>query len=448
MVESTLILSAILAAASTSAPSPEVEDLSADQDEWAELEKAELDSGQTSTAAAGPQTGFKLAYNLRGFAELLGAGRLSSAEGDRDFVSGESRGRIQLDLEAERAKAQLAVDFVGDALLDRLDLDLRNAWVDVSFASWLSVRAGSQVLTWGTGDFLFLNDLFPKDFQSFFVGRADEFLKAPSTSIKLSLAVEGLGFDVVWTPFFASDRFITGERLSVFIPIATEFDAPLSTRTPSQSFRNGEFAGRLYGRIGAWELAAYGYLGFFKQPLGVDPETTSLVFPRLGVYGGSLRGVLLGGVLSLEGAFYHSLDDTAGDDPFVPNSQVRGLVGWEVELLAKLTLGLQAYAELTLDHSTLLAESPIPQLEPEELRLLTTLRLTYLLLMDDLQLSVMGFVSPTDVDVYVRASITYRVGSEVDVVAGANIFAARDAHTFFGQIRDNSNAYLRLRYTY
>ena len=36
------------------------------------------------------------------------------------------------------------------------------------------VKIGQQVLTWGTGDYVFLNDLFPKDYPSFFAGRSDD----------------------------------------------------------------------------------------------------------------------------------------------------------------------------------------------------------------------------------------------------------------------------------
>ncbi|MED5520502.1 MAG: hypothetical protein VX459_02085, partial [Pseudomonadota bacterium] len=39
------------------------------------------------------------------------------------------------------------------------------------WANAFDIKVGKQVLTWGTGDYLFLNDLFPKDYQSFFAGR-------------------------------------------------------------------------------------------------------------------------------------------------------------------------------------------------------------------------------------------------------------------------------------
>ena len=42
------------------------------------------------------------------------------------------------------------------------------------------------MLTWGTGDLLFINDLFPKNWKSLAIGRDDEYLKDPSGAVKAS----------------------------------------------------------------------------------------------------------------------------------------------------------------------------------------------------------------------------------------------------------------------
>jgi hypothetical protein len=43
----------------------------------------------------------------------------------------------------------------------------------------------SSYLDWA--DLIFINDLFPKDWESFFIGRDTEYLKAPSDAAKISL---------------------------------------------------------------------------------------------------------------------------------------------------------------------------------------------------------------------------------------------------------------------
>ena len=57
-----------------------------------------------------------------------------------------------------------------------------------------------------------------------------------------------------------------------------------------------------------------------------------MTFPRLAVLGASARGALAGGVSSVELGYYDSKDDRSGSDPFVRNSELRLLVGYEREV--------------------------------------------------------------------------------------------------------------------
>ena len=66
----------------------------------------------------------------------------------------------------------MTVDLLYDPVLDRHSvrleegdgfLDLREANFILTPASLMDVKAGRQILTWGTGNLIFINDLFPKD---------------------------------------------------------------------------------------------------------------------------------------------------------------------------------------------------------------------------------------------------------------------------------------------
>jgi hypothetical protein len=281
---------------------------------------------------------------IHGFAEAAGASRFvgNPVQSD-DLMLAEARFRLDMSHFADGAEFAFKGDFAADALTDDVAIDIRQAVITMRVSEWLDLRAGRQVLTWGTGDFVFLNDLFPKDFVSFFVGRDDEFLKAPSNSVKFSFYTGPANLDLVWTPVFEPDRFITGERLSFFDPSAraivsaTTMGGPLESALPARTLRNGELAGRAHRTVGGYELSLYGYAGFTKQPEAFDSALDMSTHSRLYVYGASGRGNVAGGIGNVEGAYYDSADD-AGSDPDVPNSQIRGLVGYEHELLADLTL--------------------------------------------------------------------------------------------------------------
>src|SRR4030043_2032577 len=171
----------------------------------------------------------------------------------------------------------------------------------------MDLKVGRQILTWGTGDYIFINDLFPKDYKSFFIGRDDEYLKAPSDALKSSLYTKILNFDLVYTPRFNTDRFINGKQLSYFNPQLGRLagdDAVIYPRKRDEWFEDSEIAFRLYRDIESYGLALYGYNGFWKSPVGFDPQAGKATFPRLSVYGLSARGKVWKGIGNIEMGSY------------------------------------------------------------------------------------------------------------------------------------------------
>lgn len=343
----------------------------------------------------------------------------------------------------------LKADVYADGVDQGLRGDLREASYTLTPIDRTDLKLGQQVLTWGTGDLLFLNDLFPKDWQSFFSGRDTEYLKAPALAAKASYYGDSASLDLVWMPDYTSDRYINGERFSWFSPQAgRNVAAPagrIDAEEPANSFTNGEFAARVSGNIDSTEWALYGYRGFQKQPNALD-SLGDPVFTRLNVLGASVRGNLGSGLANAEIAL-HMAEDSDGSDPFKPNSQFRFLLGYERELLPKLTLGLQYYLEQTLDYDALEAASASPY-NPEEYRYLYTTRLNYRMWQDNLVWSMFVFYSPSDDDYYARPSVNYRYSDTLSFDLGANVFGGEKQYTFFGQFEDASNLYGRVRYAF
>ena len=312
----------------------------------------------------------------------------------------------------------------------------------------MDVKIGRQILTWGTGDLIFINDLFPKDWQSFFIGRESEYLKAPSDAAKLSLFSELANIDIVYTPQFDSDRFIRGERISYWNPTLARLageDAKIHTEKPDRWFRDSEIAGRIYKNISNYEFALYGYRGYWKSPGGQASGRS--IFPDLNVYGVSIRGSVGKGIGNLEFGYYESADDRSGKNPLVNNSELRYLAGYTREIGKDFTAGLQYYVEYMSDYGEYLDNLPSsPALDRN--RHLITVRLTKLLLNQNLRCSLFSYYSPTDKDVYMRPNLHYKVSDNLALEVGANVFFGDYPNTFFGQFRDNTNLYTAIRYSF
>lgn len=363
----------------------------------------------------------------------------------------EARYRLDVSGYYQSIQGVLKAEIIADDVADDIDIESREAFLSFSPVSKIDIRAGRQILTWGTGDLVFLNDLFPKDWQSFFSGREVEYLKAPSDAIKISGYTNLINLDIVWSPEFDSDNFLTGERFSFFNPMAGQIIAAppkLHPEKPGSNLSDSETAVRLYRNIGSSEWALYGYNGFNKQPRAFNPLTGNLFFPEWQVFGASTRSPFAGGIGNIEFAWHRSMDDKKGVDPFIPNGEIRFLIGYEKEIISKLNVGMQYYLERIQDHDNLIASSLAPQFEPEESRHLLTLRVNYRARQDKLTWSLFSFYSPTDDDYYLIPSVTYRLSDLLTVEGGANVFKGNANYTFFAQLEDNSNVYTRVKFSF
>lgn len=388
---------------------------------------------------------------LTGFVEAAGGTRWEEDEQvGRYGTLLDLRWRLESGWENETLRVTLKGDLLYDGIDQAFDVDLRDVSLAFSPLRSLDVKAGRQVLTWGTGDLLFLNDLFPKDWVSFFAGREDEYLKAPSNSLRLTQYNDVANIDFVWTPKFTPDNYIEGERFSFFSPFdgrVTGTEPPIFVDRPSNTFSNGEFALRLFRTVNGVEYALYGYRGFFKTPSQVTGPR-QLAFAPMTSVGGSVRRTLGPGLFNVEASYYLSRDDRDGTDPLIANSQLRFLAGYEWEAARNFNVGLQYYLEHIVDHDRLIANSPIPAFEPPENRHVVTTRLTYRALQDKLTWSFFAFWSPNERDAYLRPVVSFRVDDHWSLAFGLNLFGGEDPFTFLGQFEDNSNAYLRVRYNY
>jgi len=113
----------------------------------------------------------KLPIEAHGFYEVRGGYRLQNDKYEKDMSIME--GRLQFDLFSyfDWGDVKVKGDLLGDLVTEEGDFDLREANIFTRPTDFMDVKVGRQILTWGTGDLVFINDLFPKDWQSFFIGR-------------------------------------------------------------------------------------------------------------------------------------------------------------------------------------------------------------------------------------------------------------------------------------
>ncbi|MFA5039503.1 MAG: hypothetical protein WC732_07475 [Candidatus Omnitrophota bacterium] len=344
----------------------------------------------------------------------------------------------------------------GDFTLDeyfgeKTDFELREAFLNLNPEPFLDMKVGRQVLTWGTGDYLFINDVFPKDYVSFYIGRDDEYLKKPSDALRLSFYPQPANVDIVISRFAPNDM-PEGDRLSFFDP----FQGQIAGRTvdrvllePSRQAENLEYAGRIYRNFASTEAALYVFRGFDKIARSYKNEALrQLYYERQDVFGASLRGPFGGGVASVEGAYVRSPEDPHGDNRLIENSMVKLMAGYEKDLGGDLKIGFQYYYEQKLDYGAYARSLQPGDFLWDEHRHLLTQRLTKLFKGQTVAVSLFNFYSPSDHDGYLRLSVSYDLSDRWKLVAGANLPWGEDDWTEFGQMKKNKNIYFRARLSF
>jgi hypothetical protein len=178
------------------------------------------------------------------------------------------------------------------------------------------------------------------------------------------------------------------------------------------------------------------------------PTRLTLFFPKLSVYGASVQGRAIGGVISLEGGYYDFRKDREGDNPFVPNSQTRFLVGYQRQMWEDFTVGLQYYGEYMHDYSEYVRNLPAGFPGERRLRDLGSVRLTQFLRHQTMRLSFFSFYSFSHGDYLLNPEVKYNFTDNVWAAVGAIIFGGNDETGQFGQLDKNDNLYLQMRYEF
>ncbi len=357
----------------------------------------------------------------------------------------EERAQIKLDANDGAWRLLAKGDFAYDHLGRQDQSELREGYVDYAASNW-DLRVGRQVITWGLGDLVFVNDFFPKDHEALFAGRPLEYLKRGVDAVKLGAYPAFASFELVAAPGFRESRIPDANRFRLYDPMPAV--ANRETVKPGQ----GDVGLRAYRDIAGYDAALYLYRGFQRTPSMrsdnmMTPAKITYFYPKLSIYGTSFSGRAGEGVLSLEAAYYDSREDRAGSDFAVPNSQTRLLAGYQIQPAEDISLGLQYYAEHMHDHGAYLAALPTGFPTDKRWSHTVTARLTQFFLHQTLRLSAYASYNACNGDHFVNPELRYSFTDKVWGAVGANLFGGKPWGQF-GQLSRDDNVYLQVRYEF
>lgn len=400
---------------------------------------------------------------VHGFVEAAAGARVSRASLTKhdDYTMIEQRLQLKSTKYAEGdwfwSEWRGAWNFKGDFLIDeyfggKTDFELREFYAGFSPVDKVDIKAGRQILTWGTGDFIFINDLFPKDYVSFYIGRDDEYLKKPSDAVRIFYYTDTVNVDFVTIVQFEPNTLAKGDRLSFFDSFQGGIAGRESERRlvePARQADNFQYALRLYRYLGSMEAAFYYFRGFDPSSRSyLNEAMRELFYQRLDAYGASVRGPVFRGIGNIEMGYYYSPQDNEGNNRLIENSFFKALMGYERDMGNDLKLGFQYYYEQRLNYGAYTRVLLPQDFYWDEYRHVVTNRITKLFKNQTVQVTVFTYYSPSDRDGYNRSSISYDITDKWKLTFGVSIPFGEDEHTEFSQFKKNKNFFFRLRYSF
>lgn len=334
--------------------------------------------------------------------------------------------------------ATARLDAYRDAAIDRSDVEARELFAEMPLGQSASVRAGRQILTWGVSDYLFVNDIFPKNYDAFFLGRSVDYLKRPIDAVKLNASAFSAEAEVVIAKpepdiMPRSARFIGAARAG-------------ADRVPERS-EGTDVALKLSRRIGRWDSATY-LARYHSRELSVRPNAEGLhrEAPIVNHLGASLTGNVASGVGWVELAYLDSHPGSQNFNRFVFGPRIKSLVGYSREIARDTTVTLQWQLERDLHRSVYLGSLNASAEPAERNRHVAHVRVHSRMRNQTIGLGFQAFVT-SEGDSYVNPFASYAAHDALNFEFGANVFHGSQ-RTRYGALRDDSNVYFAVRYSY
>ncbi len=341
---------------------------------------------------------------------------------------------------------------------DSLDFRMRELYLDLYFKNF-DIRIGKQQVVWGKADGVFITDIVsPLNLTEFLLPDFDEIRKGVIAT-KVNYYAGNSTIEAIWIPEFTpTERPQPG---SIWY-VQPDFLAPptwdLSKEKITPSFENSELFLKYTALTSSIDFELMGAYTWDDNPtlhvqkqFGLDTVTMQPgllglnITPqhhRLTIGGGSFSSDIKGVVLRGEAAYYNGkyflTQDPVQQNGIIQKDYLHYLLGLDFNL-GPVMFSSQFIQQTILDHDDNIVN--------EKTENTMTLLARYDILRETLHLELFSYMGLTNEDALIRPKITYDFDDSFSILLGSNIFVGDDRGRF-GQYKDNSMVYTKLKYSF
>jgi hypothetical protein len=328
--------------------------------------------------------------------------------------------------------------------------ELREAYVAVRL-SRLDLRLGKQIIVWGRADRLNPTDtLTPRNFTLLVPDDDDQRFGTPA--IKATYYFGSLSFTGIWLAHFTPH----------IVPIQQP-PPPVTLRQqiPGNTLGQGAIKLELTGKAVDWSLSFFD--GFDLTPdikfgqMSPSAVPLFLTYHRIRVIGADAATTVGRYGLRAEVAYTFTKDES-GKNPLIKNPFFYLVMGSDRTFLEYLNVNVQYFLRVVKNfHNPV--DIPDPFLRTVALRFAAltsqrnafqqgvSLRVNYKWFNETLEGEIAGVLSFTRLDFVLRPKVVYAFTDRWKGTLGADIFRG-SRNVFFGRLRQNSGAYVEMRYSF
>lgn len=341
---------------------------------------------------------------------------------------------------SDRLSAALRVEGWHDQGLRSGRAAVREGFVDWSPTGDLNLKLGRQVLTWGVSDYLYVNDIFPKNYDSFFTGGGFDRMKVPVDAARLA-----------WHTGVADVETVVSRSKADRSPDPQRFTAMAMSRSAVEeddADHQADVAVKLSSHAGGWDWAAYAAsLRSREARYFMDASGLRLDRPRLQHVGFSLTGNTAGGLAWIEGALRHVDDERSMSvSRHFLGSSMKLIGGYSREIGADLTASAQLQLEAATSRDRYLASLAPGVRATKAVNTIVHLRLHGRWNNQTLGAGAQLFVG-NEGDTHFNPFASWSPADGWTIEGGANLFNGKP-DTRYGVLKDDSNVYVLGRYSF
>ena len=381
---------------------------------------------------------------IKGFIDTYHAGRIKEPN---DFLASRSRFRGEIEKLNNKSYFFASINAVHNNVIPELSkIQFREAYIEYTDDKW-GFKAGRQIILWGKADGLKITDVIsPMDLTEFLAQDYDD-IRMPVNGIVISKFNNNWVLDLVCIPVFEG-YILPGTDNPWSMNDAETGIVTDEAQLPEFKLSNTEYGGKLsfylsgididLSALYTWNKApVYSYYIDSTSVFHVKPE-----FHRIGFLGFGFSKSVNAFIIRGESAIYFNKKFTPKAEYYEAGLPEKNSIGYLIGIDwypgNEISVTCQFSDEYILDYDH--------EISYAEHTYISTLGISKKLLRSTLSLSTFGYFGLKEGDFFNRTSVDYALSDNIHVISGIDWFSGESG--LFGQYRDNSQVWIKAKYSF